>query len=145
MAHPLYAVGLRDQAPLLLVLAEAASPVMARVRYWEVTGKKGGAGTATRPVWSRATTVGAGYSTITPQKLDPYSASSRIQGRYNYGVAPDHGASTGTYPVSRDGYGQRIQFPEQSGPVFGDFCNMSLNAGITGTWTWSANVIFEEI
>ncbi len=147
MTHPLYAVGLRDQAPLLLVLADAGVvDVMARVKYWEVVADVGATpATATRPIWSRATTAGAGYSTVTPGPLNPYVQASQFEGRYNYGVPPDHGEGTTAFPFSRDGYAQRVQFPDQCGPIFGDFCNMSLQADATGTLTWSANVIFEEL
>lgn len=146
MTHPLYAVGLRNQAPLLLVLADAGvADVMARLKYWEVAGDDASAGTATRPTWSRATTAGAGYSVLIPGPLNPYVQASQFEGRYAYGVAPDHGTSTSPFPLERDGYAQRVQFPDQCGPIFGDFCNMALQAGATGTWTWSANVVFEEL
>lgn len=148
MAHPLYAVGLQGQAPLLLVLADAGvSPSMGRLRYWELVGNLSGVNpsSAKRPVWSRAITAGAGYSTLTPEPLGSIGVPSSFEGRYAYGVDPDIGVSVADYPLDRDGICQRVHFPEKSGLVFGDFCHLGVQADATGDWTWDVNVHFEEL
>lgn len=148
MAHPLYAVGLQSQAPLLLVLADAGvSPSMGRLRYWEITGRLTGVNpsTAKRPVWSRAVTAGVGYSTLTPEGVNPYQVPSVFEGRYAYAADPDIGASVTPYPQAREGVTQRVHFPEKSGLVFGDFCHLGVQADATGDWEWDVNVHFEEL
>jgi hypothetical protein len=148
MAHPLYGVGLKDQAPLLLVIAPTGTDGLARVVYTDVTGRivGGGAKTALRPVFSRATTVGVGYSTLTPDKLTPFAATSSFEGRHTYGTPPTMGESSADYPMDeRDAIGIRVRLPQGSEVLIHDSCHWGVQADATGDWNWDVNVHFEEI
>lgn len=145
MAH--YTVGLKSQAPLLLVITATALDTMARVDYTEIVGRFGaGPGTASRPVWSRVTTAGVGPSTITPIALEPLAAPSVFRGEFAYGVNPVIGFSSSPFPIeARDGYAARTRFPRKSGPVFYGSCPLAIQADAAGTSTWDASVVFEEL
>lgn len=146
MPHPIYGVGLIEQAPLLLVLAHASAGY-ARVTFSDISGFTTGAGpyTATHPTFSRATSAGAGYSTITPYNVSGWGTSS-LEGRYNYGAPPTYGAGVGAYPITvRDGISIRVRFPQYSGPVIPSTCPLVIAAGATGNLQWSANIHFEEL
>jgi len=145
MAH--YSVGLKSQAPLLLVVTATALDTMGRVNYTEIVGRFGaGPGTAFRPVWSRVTSPGVGPSTLTPEPLEPLSAPSVFRGEYAYGVDPVIGFSSEPFPIeARDGIAARTRFPRKSGPVFYGSCPLAVQADATGTSVWDANVVFEEL
>ena len=145
MAHPLYAVGVEAQTPLLFVITTATSGKIARVRQIQLGGEATGVSpTAKRPIWSRVTAAGTAPTSITPQKLNAFSATSAFHGEYNYGVAPTIGHSSTAYPVStRNGYGQKVLFPVKSGPIILDSCPLAVQADASN-WTWDVNVIFEE-
>ena len=146
MAHPVYGVGLLNQAPLLLVLAHAGNGY-ARVTFSDISGLTTGVGpyTATRPTFSRATSPGAGYSTLVPYNVSGFGTSA-LEGRYAYGVPPTFGAGVGSWPVSvRDGVSIRTRFPQRSGPVIPSDCPLAISAGATGNFVWNANIHFEEL
>lgn len=146
MAHPVYGVGLLDQAPLLLVLAHAGNGY-ARVTFSDIHGETTGVApyTASHPTYSRATSAGAGYSTITPYNVSGFGVSA-LEGRYAYGVPPTYGAGVGSFPCAvRDGVSIRTRFPMNSGPVIPSDCPLAIAADATGNFQWSANVHFEEM
>lgn len=147
MAHQRYAVGVKTQAPLLFVLAATGPDVSARVSYSEIVGRTIGAApsTALRPVWSRVTVPGVGPSIAVCEPLNAFGAPSAFRGEYSYGVDPTCGASTEPYPLSRDGYAQRVRYPEGSGPYVVDGCPLAVQADATGDWVWDVNVVFEEL
>jgi len=145
MAHQ-YAVGVKDQAPLLFVVAATASPALARVRYTELEGRATGVNpTSDRPVWTRVTAAGGAPTTVTPQALDPFSAASQFQGEYAYGVAPTVGTSSPGYPVVRSGYGQKVRYGPRSGLIIPDDCPLAVVVDATSNWEWDVNVVFEEL
>lgn len=147
MAHPLYGVGLINQAPLLLVIAGSGSAGYARVTLSDFTGYLTGVApyTGTHPTFSRATSAGAAYSTLTPQNISAIGPSA-FEGRYAYGVPPTYGAGVGSFPVTvRDGVSIRTRFPKDSGPVIPHDCPLAISAGATGNFAWNANIHFEEL
>ena len=146
MTHPVFGVGLRNQTPLLLVVAHTASGY-ARLTFSDMQGETFGAGpyTATHPTFSRVTSPGSGYSTITPYAVNAVGTPT-VEGRHTYGVAPTFGAGVGSYPITvRDGLSIRTYFPQNSGPVIPSDCPLAIAAGATGNFRWSANVHFEEL
>lgn len=150
MAHPRYAVGVQDQAPLLFVVTATTSPAMARVCYTELVGRfvtePPAASTALRPVWSRAVAPGVGPTTVTPTPLDPFTVTSVFEGNHSYGVDPTIGVSSEPYPLEeRKGYAQRVLYPPGSGLVIPDSCPLSVQADATGDWVWDVNIVFEEL
>lgn len=149
MAHPRYAVGVKDQAPLLFVVAATASPHMARVTYSELVGRRVGAAAATalRPVWSRVTAAGVAPTQVVPDPFDPFSAASVYEGRHTWGGGdPTTGVSSEVYPLEeRNGYAQRVQYSPRSGILIPDTCPLSVQANATGDWQWDVNIVFEEL
>lgn len=147
MAHPVYGVGLKNQAPLLLVIAGTGSAGYARVTLSDFSGVTTGAGpyTVPHPTFSRATSAGAGYSTLTPYSVNGLQPSA-FEGRYAYGVLPTAGAGAGAFPVTvRDGVSIRTRFPQNSGPVIPYDCPLAISGAVTGNFVWNANVHFEEL
>lgn len=147
MAHPVFGVGLNNQAPLLLVIAGTGSAGYARVTLSDFSGVTTGVApyTASHPTFSRATSAGAGYSTLTPQKVNALQPSA-FEGRYGYGVPPTYGAGVGSFPITvRDGVSIRTRFPQASGPVIPYDCPLAISGAATGNFVWNANVHFEEL
>lgn len=150
MAHR-FAVGVKDQAPLLFVVTATASPATARVCQTELVGRyvtePPGASSALRPVWSRAVAAGTLPTVVAAQPLDPFAAPSVFQGEHTYaGVAPDIGFSSTPYPMDeRKGYSQRALYPPGSGLVIPDTCPLAVQADATGDWVWDCNIVFEEL
>ena len=146
MAHQ-YAVGVKDQAPLLFVVAGTASPALARVRYTELEGRATGvAPSSDRPIFTRVTAAGVAPTTVTPLALNALSVASQFQGEHTYGVPPTTGVSSPGYPVdTRDGYGQKVRYGPNSGLVIPDDCPLAVVADAASNWVWDVNIVFEEL
>jgi hypothetical protein len=145
MAHQ-YAVGVKDQAPLLFVVAATASPALARVRYTELEGRATGSpASSDRPIFTRVTAAGVAPTAVVPEPLDPFSPASQYQGEHTYGVPPTTGTSSAGYPEIRSGYGQKVRYGPNSGLVIPDDCPLAVVADATANWEWDVNIVFEEL